>query len=384
MKDRPEKPTETWMSRREFTRNALAAGGALLASGADSRGGPQAGGAGGVPESAGSSGGLTDVEGIAVGHFTDSRRPTGCTVVLCERGAVAGVDVRGGAPGTRETDLLNPVNTVQQIYGVVLSGGSAFGLDAASGVMRYLDEKGIGFHVGGIVVPIVPAAILYDLDVGDPKIRPTADSGYAACRAASTGPVAEGNVGAGAGATIGKLFGAQFAMKGGLGTASLRAGSSGLIVAALAAVNSSGDVYLPRTGELLAGARTADGKRLRNTIARLRAGEPMMGFASDRKNTTLAVVATNAKLTKDQVTKVAQMAQDGLARAINPAHTPLDGDTVFALATGALDAAADATAVGALAAEAVAEAIVRAVLLATSLPGYPSQADFAAGAGGPL
>jgi len=388
MTDRSEKstqkPTEKAMSRREFTRNALAAGGALFASSHESRSAGQTSSPSGTPESVGSSGGLTDVDGIKVGHFTDSRRPTGCTVALCEKGAVAGVDVRGGAPGTRETDLLNPINTVQQIYGVVLSGGSAFGLDTASGVMRYLDEKGIGFHVGSIVVPIVPAAILYDLDLGDPKIRPTADSGYAACTAATTGAVAEGNVGAGAGATIGKLFGMQYAMKSGLGTASLRAGKSGLIVAALAAVNAAGDVYLPRTGELLAGARTPDGKRLRNSIAQLRAGERVLASESGQKNTTLAIVATNARLTKDQATKVAQMAQDGLARAINPVHTPYDGDTVFALATGTLDAAADSGAVGALAAEVVAEAIVRAVLRATSLPGYPSQADFAAAAGGPF
>jgi L-aminopeptidase/D-esterase-like protein len=388
MTDRSEKstqkPTEKAMSRREFTRNALAAGGALLASARELGAAGQTSSVSGAPESTSSSGGLTDVEGIKVGHFTESRRPTGCTVVLCEKGAVAGVDVRGGAPGTRETDLLNPINTVQQVYGVVLSGGSAFGLDAASGVMRYLDEKGIGFHLGSIVVPIVPAAILYDLDLGDPKIRPTADSGYAACQAATTGAVAEGNVGAGAGATIGKLFGMQYAMKSGLGTASLRAGKSGLIVAALAAVNAAGDVYLPRTGELLAGARTPDGKRLRNSIAQLRAGERVLASESDQKNTTLAVVATNARLTKDQATKVAQMAQDGLARAINPVHTPYDGDTVFALATGTLDAASDTGAVGALAAEVVAEAIVRAVLRATSLPGYPCQADFAAAAGGPF
>jgi L-aminopeptidase/D-esterase-like protein len=380
----PEKPSENSMSRREFTRNALAAGGALLASARESAAAGQTSspGASGTPTAAGSSGGLTDVDGILVGHFTESRRPTGCTVVLCEKGAVAGVDVRGGAPGTRETDLLNPVNTVQQIYGVVLSGGSAFGLDTASGVMRYLDEKGIGFHLGQIVVPIVPAAILFDLNLGDPRIRPTADSGYAACRAANSGPVPEGNVGAGAGATVGKLFGMQYAMKSGLGTASLRAGKSGLIVAALAAVNAAGDVYLPRTGELLAGARTADGKGLRNSIAQIRAGERVLADEGDQKNTTLAVVATNARLTKPQATKVAQMAQDGLARAINPTHTPFDGDTVFALATGALEAPVDAGAVGALAAEVVAEAIVRAVLRATGLPDYPSHADFAGAVSG--
>lgn len=326
------------------------------------------------PSSA-TAGDLTDIDGLKVGHFTDDRRPTGCTVILCEKGAVAGVDVRGGAPGTRETDLLNPVNTVQQIHAVVLSGGSAFGLDTASGVMRYLDEQGVGFPMGeSIHVPIVPAAILYDLEIGDPKIRPNADSGYAACRNASSGKIAEGNVGAGAGATIGKLFGPQFAMKSGLGTASIRAGNTGLIVAALVAVNAAGDVYDPKSGAILAGARAGDGKSMRDTIKQIRGGYFVVK-PSPGKNTTLGVVATNAALTKSEAAKVAQMAHDGLARAINPVHTPFDGDTVFALSTGAIKGDAQVGAIGALAAEVIAQAIVRAVTQASGIPGYPSYRD---------
>lgn len=320
-------------------------------------------------------GGLTDAGNLKVGHFTDTRRPTGCTVVLCEKGAVAGVDVRGGSPGTRETDLLNPVNTVQQIYGLVLSGGSAFGLDAASGVMRYLDEKGIGFPIGeSIHVPIVPAAVLFDLEVGDSRIRPTAESGYEACKNASFGTIPEGNVGAGAGATVGKMFGKKFAMKSGLGTASIHAGNSGVIVAAMVAVNAVGDVYDPKSGKILAGARTEDGKKFRNTMKGIQDGYSV-SMANMGKNTTIGVVATNASLTKVEATKVAQMAQDGYARAINPVHTPFDGDTIFALSTGTLKEGVQAGVIGALAAEVVSEAIARAVMSATGLPGLPSYRD---------
>lgn len=327
-------------------------------------------------------GGLTDVDGIKVGHFTETRRPTGCTVVLCERGATAGVDVRGGAPGTRETDLLNPINTVQQIYGLALSGGSAYGLDTASGVMRYLSDKGIGFNLGQsstpgagtIVVPIVPAAILLDLAVGDWRIRPTAESGYQACLAAGTGKIAEGNVGAGAGATIGKFFGPKFAMKSGLGTASIRPGNSGIVVAAMVAVNSGGDVYDPETAKLIAGARTDDGKGLRNTMAQIRAGYHVAALRPGT-NTALGVVATNAMLTKDHATKIAQMAHDGYARAINPTHTTSDGDTIFAIGTGTNSEAIEVSAIGALAADMVAQAIVRAVMQAEGIPGYPSYRD---------
>ena len=327
-------------------------------------------------------GSFTDVHGLKVGHFTETRRPTGCTVVLCEQGATAGVDVRGGAPSTRETDLLNPINTVQQIYGLVLSGGSAFGLDTASGVMRYLAERGVGFKVGpaqspageSIIVPIVPAAILIDLGIGDWRIRPTAESGYQACQAASTAQVAEGNVGAGAGATVGKLFGARFAMKGGLGTASLKVGCTGLVVAAMVAVNAVGDIYDPQTAEIIAGARTEDGRGFRNTVAQMRAGYSFSPLGPGR-NSTIGTVATNAKLTKDQATKMAQMAQDGLARAINPVHAPWDGDTIFALGTGTGSTVADVAALGAFAADVMARAVVRAITQAQSIPGYPSYRD---------
>jgi L-aminopeptidase/D-esterase-like protein len=314
--------------------------------------------------------GLTAVEGVRVGHDTLAARPTGCTVVLVERGAVAGVDVRGSAPGTRETDLLNPINTVEQVHAIVLAGGSAFGLDAASGVMRFLEERGIGFDAGVAKVPIVPAAVLFDLGVGsDPKIRPTADCGYRAAAAASSGPVAEGNVGAGAGATVGKLAGRDRAMKGGVGSAAIIL-PDGLIVAALVVVNSAGDVIDPSDGQVVAGTRTADGRGLADVRRLLRAGLVAPGGFGE--NTTLGVVATNARLTKAQATKVAQMAHDGLARAISPVHTPVDGDTIFALATGSRTEPAHLLVVGALAADAAEEAVVRAVRAATGIPGYPA------------
>ena len=332
--------------------------------------------------------GLTAVAGLEVGHFTDARRPTGCTVVLARGGAVAGVDVRGASPGTRETDLLAPVNVIDTVHAVVLAGGSAFGLDAAGGVMRWLDERGIGLAIGSCRVPIVPAAILFDLWVGDSRIRPDAAAGYAACDAASRGDVAEGNVGAGAGATVGKLFGTEGAMKGGIGTAAVEAG--GFVVAALVAVNAIGDVVDPASGRVVAGARSADGTRLASTMAairrgelpgRLQAGQPAPGGA-----TTIAVVATDAVLTKAEATKVAQMAHDGLARSINPIHTTGDGDAVFALATGASRRPASASLIGALAADVLAEAVLRAVRAAVriggeGLPEVPAAADFATAAG---
>ncbi|HVB98213.1 MAG TPA: P1 family peptidase [Candidatus Dormibacteraeota bacterium] len=330
------------------------------------------------------SGGLTDVEGIKVGHFTDHRRPTGCTVILCEKGGFTGVDVRGGAPGTRETDLLRPINTVQRAYAIVLSGGSAFGLDAASGVMRYLDEKGVGFKVGKAgVVPIVPAAILFDLEIGDPKIRPTAESGYAACQVAGAGPVIEGNVGAGAGATVGKLFGMQHAMKSGLGTASIRVGKTGVVVAAIVAVNAVGDVYNPASGEIVAGARAPSGKEFIDSMARIRAGYNVELFSQADTNTTIGVVATNATLTKTEMTKVAQMAHDGLARTINPVHTPWDGDTIFALATATLKEPVNHGMIGALAAEVMAQAVLRAVASAAGIDGLPSYRDLLAASRNP-
>lgn len=315
---------------------------------------------------------ITDVAGIKVGHFTDTRRPTGCTVILCEDGATGGVDVRGSAPGTRETDLLDPKNLVQQVHAVVLSGGSAFGLDTATGVVRWLEERGIGYDVGVAKVPIVPAAILFDLGVGDAKIRPDADAGYKACKAASANAPAEGNVGAGAGATVGKMFGGKRAMKGGIGTASIKL--AGLTVGAIVAVNAVGDVIDPATGKLIAGARTADGKKLAGTMAGILRGEalpPMLGGT----NTTIGLIATDAKLDKAQAQKVAEMAQDGLARAINPAHTMFDGDTIFAVATGKTTSTkpANVTLIGALAAEAMSQAIVRAIKAARGIQISPGQ-----------
>ena len=318
-----------------------------------------------------SEGCLTDVTGIRVGHFTDSRRPTGCTVVLTEAGAVAGVDVRGSAPGTRETDLLNPINTVQKVHAILLAGGSAFGLDAASGVMQFLEEKRIGFDMGVARVPIVPAAILFDLGLGDAAIRPDKAAGYAACRNAAAGAVAEGNVGAGAGATIGKMLGPGRAMKAGIGTCSIRAGE--LIVAALVAVNAAGDIIDPHSCRIIAGARTPDGKGLANTMGVMKNG-PATPAPVEGTSTTLGVVATNARFDKAGMTKIAQMAQDGLARAVNPAHTPMDVDTLFALSSGELKDVGLSLA-GALAAEVVSRAIVRAALKAAGIPGYPAARD---------
>lgn len=321
-----------------------------------------------------SRGSITDVAGIKVGHFTNTRRPTGCTVILCEDGATGGVDVRGSAPGTRETDLLNPMNLVQQVHAIVLSGGSAFGLETATGVVRYLEERGIGYDVGVAKVPIVPAAILFDLGVGDAKIRPDAEAGYKACKAASTNPPGEGNAGAGAGATVGKMFGGKRAMKGGIGTASIKVGD--LTVGAIVAVNAVGDIVDPATGKLLAGARTLDGKKLQGTMAGMLRGEalpPMLGGT----NTTIGVIATDAKLDKAQAQKVAQMAHDGLARTINPAHTMFDGDTIFAIATSKNQSAqpANVTLIGALAAEAMAQAVIRAIKAARGIAGLPAAVD---------
>ena len=325
-----------------------------------------------------SAGSLTSVSGILCGHFTDARRPTGCSVVLAPDGAVAGVDVRGAAPGTRETELLSPLNSVEKVHAVLLAGGSAFGLDAAGGVMRWLEERGIGVQVGPVRVPIVPAAILFDLFCGDPSIRPDADAGYAACQAASRGAPAEGNVGAGAGATVGKLFGIARAMKGGIGSASITV--RGTTVGAIVAVNAVGDVVDPASGRVIAGARSEDGLSLICTTQAMLRGEPTVQMLS-ASATTLAVVATDALLTKAQANKLAQMAHDGLARAISPVHTTVDGDTVFALATGASGTSADLSLLGTMAAEATARAIVRAVLAAEGiagpgLPPLPAARDF--------
>ena len=321
--------------------------------------------------------GLTAIEGVKVGHHTLTARPTGCTVILTPAGAVATVDIRGSSPGTREIALLDPTNTVQQIHAIVLSGGSAFGLAAADGVMRYLEEHDIGYETRAAKVPIVPAAILYDLGVGDdPSIRPTADCGYQAARSASNAPVAEGSIGAGAGATVGKLGGANRAMKGGIGTA-LSVLPNGIQVAALMAVNAVGDIVDPDTGDIVAGVRTPDGKSLADWRTLLNILRPTDDNTHD--NTTIGVVATNATLDKAQLALVARMAHDGLARAVRPSHTPADGDAVFAIATGQVDGDVSLLQLGAVAAEVTAEAIVRGVRAATGLPGYPSVRDLQRG-----
>ena len=309
-----------------------------------------------------SHGSIVDVPGLRVGHFTMAERLTGCSVVMAPEGAVGAVDVRGAAPGTRETDLLDPANLVDKVHAVVLSGGSAFGLDAATGVVRWLDEQGIGFETGYGRVPIVPAAVLFDLPIvrpgDDPKARPGAEAGYAACQAATTVSPAAGNVGAGAGACVGKLFGLDRCMKGGIGNASVRVGP--WVVGALVACNAVGDVIDPATGQVLAGARTADGKNLLDTQRALLAGErssrPLPGT-----NTTIGVVATNATLTKAQAKRLAMSAHDGLARSIRPAHTTLDGDTLFALATGTEVGQVDLMLLTVMAAEATALATVDAI-----------------------
>ena len=302
---------------------------------------------------------ITDVRGILVGHAQDERALTGCTVIVCREGAVAGVDVRGGAPGTRETDLLNPVNLVEKIHAVVLAGGSAFGLDAATGAMRYLEEQKIGFDTGAGKVPIVPAAILYDLDLGRADVRPDAAMGYRAAASASSEPPAEGNVGAGTGASVGKIRGMKYAMKSGIGTASMDI--QGVVIGALVAVNAVGDVVDPKNGNILAGLRSGP------TLEWMKKNKPRLAVKS---NTVIGVIATNAKCTKAEATKIAQMAHDGLAQTLRPAHTMFDGDTIFALATGEKEA--DISMIGAFAAELLAEAVLRAVRMASAsgkLPG---------------
>ena len=301
---------------------------------------------------------ITDVRGIEVGQAQDEEALTGCTVLLCRQGAVAGVDVRGSAPGTRETDLLNPINLVEKVHAVVLTGGSAFGLDSASGVMRYLEEQNIGYSMGTIKVPIVPAAVLYDLGLGRADVRPDAAMGYRAVASASSDTPAEGNVGAGTGASVGKVRGMEYAMKSGLGTASI--GIDGLIIGALVAVNAIGDIVDPNSGVKIAGLRSG------STLAWMKSNRTNSAAQS---NTVLGAIATNAKLTKAQATKVSQMAQDGLAQTIRPAHTMYDGDAIYTLATGEVEA--DVTLVGAFAAEIMAQAIVRAVRMAHSAGGLP-------------
>jgi L-aminopeptidase/D-esterase-like protein len=323
--------------------------------------------------------GLTEVAGIKVGSHTLSERPTGCTVILVDgEGVPGGVSQRGGAPGTVETDLLHPLNMVDKVNAVVLAGGSAFGLEARQGVVKFLEERNTGWRVSTGVVPIVPGAILIDLAFGGkPAIRPTAECGYRAATSATAGPVDEGNVGAGAGATVGKMGGGARSMKGGLGSAAFTL-PNGLVVAAIAAVNAVGDVIDPETARVVAGARTADGKSIADMRRLLRSGE--LGGRGQTKgaeplpleNTTIALVATNARLTKVEVNRMALMADDGFARAIYPSHTSGDGDTVFALATGRWEGQVSLNVIGALAADALSEAIVRAVAKAESSNGVPS------------
>jgi L-aminopeptidase/D-esterase-like protein len=314
---------------------------------------------------------ITAVPGLRVGHWTDRRAATGCTVVLCEGGAVAAVDVRGGAPGTRETDVLRPGNLVDRVHAVLLSGGSAFGLDAATGVMRFLEERGVGFPTPAGPVPIVVGAVLYDLSVGRADVRPDAEAGYAACRAARSARFAQGSVGAGTGATVGKALGPARAVKGGIGSAA-EALPGGTVVAALVAVNCFGEVVAPDSGQVVAGPRDEKGAFV-STLDALRKRPPSLPFGAT--NSTIGVVATNARLTRDQAYRLAVMAHDGLAWAVRPAHTPVDGDVFFALATGAAEQAADIIALGALAARAVERAIVRAVAEARGLAGVPSVGD---------
>jgi L-aminopeptidase/D-esterase-like protein len=308
---------------------------------------------------------ITDIPGIRVGHDTNLSAGTGCTVILCDTPAVGGVDVRGGAPATRETDLLRPMAMVNQVHAIVLTGGSAFGLDAASGVVRYLEEQQIGFDTGVARVPIVPAAAIFDLTCGDPHIRPDAASGYRACEQASSGPISQGNVGGGTGATVGKYIHPTLAMKGGLGSASMRL-QDGTLIAAIVVVNAHGDILNPRTQQIIAGSRRLPDIELRP--------------ADYMSNTTIAVVATDAALTREETNKVAQMAHNGLAYAIRPAHTMFDGDTVFALSLGdqtqrssdPFTAAVQVSMIGSAAAEVLAQAIVQAVMRAEDLHGIPA------------
>jgi L-aminopeptidase/D-esterase-like protein len=323
--------------------------------------------------------GITGVPGIRVGHYTDATAATGCTVVLCESGAVGGVDVRGSAPGTRETDLLRPTNLVSEVHAVVLGGGSAFGLDAASGVVRYLEENGVGLTFGGACIPIVPAAILFDLGLVTGKVRPGPAEGYRACENAASGTVDEGSVGAGTGATVGKLLGWARAVKGGIGTAAVDLGG-GLTVGAIVAVNSLGGVVDPDTGALIAGPRGEDGRGIVDSLRALVSPEWSARHEHAASNTTIGVVATNARLTKEQANKLASVAHDGLAMAVRPAHTMSDGDTVIALATGMQDGdrAADMHRLCAAAAMCVGRAIVRGVTKATGLGGIPAVSELSA------
>ncbi len=328
----------------------------------------------------GGAGAITQVAGIEVGHFSDARRPTGCTVIIAKDGAVGGVDVRGAAPGTRETDLLQPGNLVERVHAIVLAGGSAWGLEAATGAVRWLEEQGVGYDVGVGRLPLVPSAVLFDLMMGDASIRPDAQAGYLACTAASNRRPTEGNVGAGSGASVGKLFGMARAMKGGVGTASITL--DGVTVGALIACNAVGDVLDANTGRILAGARTtARGLKLMDS-RRAMLGGKMAAPLLAGTNTTIGVIATDAVISKAQAQRLALMGHDGLARTINPVHTQLDGDTLFTLGTGKSKKTLSLLLLGTMAAEVTARATMRAVLAAKSVSigklTLPSATDLAA------
>ncbi|WP_462413321.1 P1 family peptidase [Neobacillus sp. Marseille-QA0830] len=315
-------------------------------------------------------GNITDVPGIKVGNLENKAALTGCTVILTEKGATAGVDVRGSAPGTKETDLLDPINLVNVVHAVCLTGGSAFGLDAASGVMQFLEENDIGLDVGIAKVPIVPAAALFDLPVGDSRVRPDKKMGYIAAQNAARGPFLQGNAGAGCGATVGKAAGLESCMKGGLGSASMEI-SDGVWIGAIVAVNAMGEVRDPSTGGILAGAYLRDSRTLVESVEYMRANKRKQILPG--ANTTIGVVAVNADLTKAEAKKVAQMAHNGYARTIFPVHTMEDGDTIFAISTGGNKVSVDL--IGALAAEVMTKAIVQAVKAAKGVEGIPSWQD---------
>lgn len=299
---------------------------------------------------------ILDVEGLKVGQIEDVDALTGCTVVICEEGATCGVDVRGSAPGTRETDLLDPINSVQKVHAVVLSGGSAFGLESTCGVSKYLEEKNIGFDVGVCKVPIVTGAVLFDLGVGDYKVRPDKEMGYKACLNASETELKQGNYGAGCGATVGKIKGLNYVTKGGIGSCSIKL-DNGIVVSALIAVNAFGDIY--EDGKVIAGVLNDDKTKLLNTYEIMKSGFVKGGFKID--NTTIGIVATNAKLTKVQCKKISQMAHDGYAKSIFPIHTPHDGDAIFTMSTGKIQVDSDITLLGSLAAEVVEKSIINAI-----------------------
>lgn len=318
---------------------------------------------------------LTDVSGIAVGHWTDAEAGTGCTVILTPEGATGGVDIRGSAPGTRETDLLDPICQVDSVHGLALSGGSAFGLGTADGVMRWLAERGHGWETPVAPVPIVPAAILFDLAVGNAGARPSAQNAYAACESASVEDASRGNVGVGTGCTVGKLLGAEKATRGGLGQASLEL-PGGLVIAALVAVNALGDVVDPADTAIIAGVRDLESNRLVDGLKLAqRLFDQFQLRGPSLENTTIGVVATNARLSKVQCRKVAQMAHDGLARTVRPAHTMYDGDCFFTLATGAIDRPVELSLLGATAAEVIAAAVVDGVRSAEAGYGFPASSD---------